>query len=174
MIIMVMMIIIIIIVILFLLIIIIINIIIFIVIIIIIIIIVVVIIVITIAIGMTICIIIVVFIAIVIVVLNSLFRLITLFESQDQVYIYKKIHTSNSSDANSSFSSFTWTARSSVVCRSHTEAKRRPSRKRQRNRCYIRFGDVVDCFEDVWFMVRFLLDQVMSGYFGAIRNNRGP
>ena len=90
MIIMVMMMMIIIIVIVFLLIIIIINIIILIVIIIIIIIIVVVIIVITIAIGMTICIIIVVFIAIVIVLLNSLFRLITLFESQDQVYIQKK------------------------------------------------------------------------------------
>ena len=89
-------------------------------------------------------------------------------------YIYEKIHTSNRSDAKPSFSSFTRTARSSVVCRSHTEAKRRPSRKGQRNRCYIRIGDVVDYFEDVWFMVRFLLDQVMSGYFGAIRNNRGP
>ena len=88
--------------------------------------------------------------------------------------IYKKIPTSNRSDTKPSFSSFTWTTRSSVVCRSHTEAKRRPSRKRQRNRCYIRTGDVVDYFEDVWFMVRFLLDQVMSGYFGAIRNNRGP
>ena len=81
--------------------------------------------------------------------------------------------TSNRRGANSCCRGFARATWSNVVNCSHTETESGPAGKGQWNRRDIRVRDIVDKFENKWFVVWFLLNQIMVNA-SVVRQNGTP